>query len=396
MALNGLQALAAASVLLLLATALRRRLRLLDRLNLPTPVIAGLLAALAGLFFTAADAPLTIDTAPQKPLMTAFFVSIGFAASFRALSAGGPGIILLLGLSAVLAALQGLAGAGMAAAFGLPPLLGVLAGTVTLSGGPATGLAFAAQFEAAGVSGAATIAAAMAMAGILAASLVAAPLATLRIRAHRSAGAMAGGAALQLSAIPAADAPARDPMTVAAIALAAMLTAMALGEIVSEAIRAQGVTLPGYIGAMLVASVLRNAEDLSGRRFLPMSAISLIGAIALSLFLVLAIMNLDLRVLAGLAIPLLAMLGMQIVLTAAFALGPVWWVMGRNHEGAVMAGGVMGYMLGTTANAVAAIYALVEKHGPAPNALLAVPLVGAFFLDFANALIIVGFLNLFG
>ena len=38
--------------------------------------------------------------------------------------------------------------------------------------------------------------------------------------------------------------------------------------------------------------------------------------------------------------------------------------------------------------------ALVERFGPAPRAFLVVPMVGAFFIDFTNALIITTFINL--
>jgi len=36
----------------------------------------------------------------------------------------------------------------------------------------------------------------------------------------------------------------------------------------------------------------------------------------------------------------------------------------------------------------------VEKFGPAPRAFLVIPIVGAFFIDFTNALIITFFINI--
>ena len=71
----------------------------------------------------------------------------------------------------------------------------------------------------------------------------------------------------------------------------------------------------------------------------------------------------------------------------------VFKLMGRDYDAAVMGGGFIGFMLGTTANAMAVMRALARRYGAAPRAFLVAPLVGAFFIDFNNALIITGFLN---
>jgi ESS family glutamate:Na+ symporter len=104
-------------------------------------------------------------------------------------------------------------------------------------------------------------------------------------------------------------------------------------------------------------------------------------------------MNLKLWELAGLAAPLVVNLGLQAALVAVFCL-VVLCAMGRDYDAAVMSGGFYGFMMGTTANAMAVMRALVERYGAAPRAFLVAPLVGAFFIDFTNALLITGFLNL--
>jgi ESS family glutamate:Na+ symporter len=68
-------------------------------------------------------------------------------------------------------------------------------------------------------------------------------------------------------------------------------------------------------------------------------------------------------------------------------------LMGRDYDSAVMASGFIGFAMGTTANAVANMRSLVARFGPAPRAFLVIPLVGAFFIDFANALIVTSFVN---
>jgi glutamate:Na+ symporter, ESS family len=118
--------------------------------------------------------------------------------------------------------------------------------------------------------------------------------------------------------------------------------------------------------------------------------------VSLSLFLVLALMTLKLWELASLALPLITVLLVQMVIVALVSIWPVFPLMGRNYESAVMSGGFIGFMLGTTANAMAVMRTLVERYGPAPRAFLVAPMVGAFFIDFTNALIVTLFLNLLG
>jgi ESS family glutamate:Na+ symporter len=144
---------------------------------------------------------------------------------------------------------------------------------------------------------------------------------------------------------------------------------------------------------MLVAAVIRNIDDVTGAIGLSQRVIDDIGTVALSLFLVLALMTLRLWELAGLALPMVVILSAQVALIAAVC-WPVFRLMGRDYDAAVMSGGLCGFMLGTTANAMANMEALVDRYGPAPRAFLVVPMVGAFFIDFINAVIITVCLNL--
>jgi ESS family glutamate:Na+ symporter len=156
------------------------------------------------------------------------------------------------------------------------------------------------------------------------------------------------------------------------------------------------VRLPGYIGAMVVAAVARNLDDRRGWLKINARALDAIGTIALALFLVIALMDLKLWQLAGLAAPMLVILAVQTVLMVAFAIIVTFVLMGRDYEAAVTASGHIGFGLGITPNAVANMEALVERHGPAPRSFLIVPVVGAFFIDFTNALVINSAINLIG
>ena len=175
--------------------------------------------------------------------------------------------------------------------------------------------------------------------------------------------------------------------------LVLMLVAMWLGGFVSRALTGAGFTLPSYIGAMLVAAVIRNLDDFFGIFGMSQQTLDDLGTVALSFFLAMALMTLRLWELANLAVPLSVILLAQVVLVAVVAATLVPRLMGRDYESIVMAGGFVGFMLGTTANAMANMTAIVERYGPAPKAFLTVPLVGAFFIDFVNALLITLCLN---
>jgi ESS family glutamate:Na+ symporter len=409
--IDAINTLAFAGVVLFLGYAIRGRVPLLTRLNIPAPVIGGLLVSAVMTVGYARDAvPFTFDTTWQSPLMIAFFTSVGFGASVGLLKRGGPLVFIFLVIATLFTALQNLLGVIVATALGQPPLLGVLAGSVTLAGGPATGLAFAPLFEQAGVVSAETVAVAAAMAGIVTGGLMGGPVGTWLIErktttpAAKERHARAGEGPLAHHVVEAAiDAPrtgtpaGEDREAYALMkATALILFAMWVGSGISAWLTSQGIVLPAYIGAMLVAVVLRNLDEMTGWLRLSQAVIDDIGTVSLSFFLVLALMTLKLWQLVGLALPLAVLLVVQVLAVLAITPWLIFRAMGRDYDAAVMTAGFIGFMLGTTANAMANMEALVERYGPAPKAFLVVPMVGAFFIDVANNIVITLFLNLFG
>jgi ESS family glutamate:Na+ symporter len=405
--LDLIQTVAFAGVVLFVGYALCRWIRPLSRYNIPAPVVGGLLIALAVLVARQFDMTLlTFDTTLQAPLMIAFFTTIGFGASFSLLKVGGPQVVVFFIIATVAAVFQNVIGAGLAVLFGLHPLFGVLSGSVTLTGGPATGLAFAPLFEQAGVPGAATIAVAAAMVGIVSGGLLGGPVATRLIEKNklRKAHAPKSEAPVVIAeqvvedklAEPKAEAPGGEDKEAYVLlkSLVILLVAMWIGSWVSKGFAAIGFTFPAYIGAMFVAAAIRNLDDFTHWFGLSQRTLDDLGHVALSLFLVMALMTLKLWELAGLVLPLFVVLIGQIVLLVVFCVWPVFKMMGKDYEAAVMSGGFFGFMMGTTANAMANMKVLVDKYGRAPRAFLVVPMVGAFFIDFTNALIITIFLNI--
>src|SRR5688500_10241207 len=293
--LDLIETVAFAGAILFVGYGVRRVLPLLARYNIPAPVIGGLVVALAVWIALASDVTLfTFDATLQTPLMVAFFTSVGYGASLSLLKVGGPQVLLMFAVASVFAIGQNLIGIAIAVPFGLDPLFGVLAGSVTLTGGPATGLAFAPEFEAAGVDAAATIAVAAAMAGIVSGGIIGAPIGTRLIEKfdlHARGGASA--------AMPKGDSAAEavEEMTDGAVepwhttvpegeddrsyvllkATVAILIAMWVGSWLSAWFEDIGLTLPAYIGAMIVAAVIRNLDDVTGIAKLPDKAIDDIG-----------------------------------------------------------------------------------------------------------------------
>ncbi|MEW5850548.1 MAG: sodium/glutamate symporter [Myxococcota bacterium] len=395
LSLDPVHTLAFAGLVLFLGQGVRRLVPPLARYNIPSPVVGGMLvAALLWAARSANTSPLQFDTATQAPLMIAFFTTLGFGASLSALRVGGPQVVIFLGACSVLAVVQNVIGAALSVPLGMDPLFGVLNGSVTLTGGPGTGLAFAPEFEKAGVPGAASVAVAAAMVGIVSGGLVGAPLGTFIIERY------------QLRGLPRASMPVPTPETTASVVsteegaarllrnLVVLLVAMWLGSYVSRGLTSLGITLPAYIGAMIVAAVIRNLDDKTALLRLHVPTLDDLGSAALSLFLALSLMTLKLWELASVALPMLVILVAQVAFMALLAAPLMFRMMGRDYDAAVMAGGLVGFMLGTTANAMANMESLTQRYGLAPRAFLVVPMVGACFVDFTNSLIITAFLQL--
>lgn len=397
-----IQTVALAAVVLFAGYGIRRRVGVLDRFNIPAPVVGGFIfAALALALRQSGVLAMEFDTTLQSPFMIAFFTTIGLGASLALLKKGGPQVLLFWGIASLLAILQNGVGVAIAKAMGVDPLIGLLSGSITMTGGHGTGAAFGKMMEEQyHLTGAVTVAMAAATFGLVSGGLLGGPVGTRLITTHglkSGAGAadplarQAEHASLdsEIDTEPAGEAPTAYGLLQM---LAVILVCMALGGLLSKWL-GRFVTLPGYIGAMLIAAVVRNLAD--GTRMLRMDARTIddIGTIALSLFLTMALMSLKLWELFDLAGPMLVILVAQVTMMGLFAYFVTFRSMGRDYDAAVMAGGHSGFGLGATPNAVANMNSLVERFGAAPRAFLVVPMVGAFFIDFSNAVIITTYLN---
>jgi ESS family glutamate:Na+ symporter len=383
--ISAVQILGLAALGVVIGAWLKRRLPLLDRLNIPVPILGGMTYAIATLVLRDRVVNIEADTVLRDLLMIAFMTTIGLSARLQLLREGGAKLLWFLAAATLGALLQNLLGIGLAKALGVDLRLGILTGSVALAGGPATALAFGGTFEKMGVVGATTVAFASATFGITVAGLVGGHIGGWLIRRH--------GLKSQAALHPAAPRGAVDRGGSLLAAVVAIAISMGAGSLVSAAFERAHLILPVYIGSMIVAAVIRNLDDRFHFARISQVEVDSVGRTSLFLFIVMALITLRLWELAHLAVPMLVMLGVQVAFCLLMCVTLAFRVMGGKYEGAVSAAGFCGFMLGITANAVACMEELVEKYGPAPQAFLVVPIVGAFLIDFTNSLIITAMAN---
>ncbi len=390
--ISSYQTVALAIVVYYFGKLLKSKIKFLNEYCIPNPVIGGVIFALFNLFLHETNtAQLVMDTSLQGFFMVMFFTSVGFTASVAVLKQGGKEVIKMVLLCAVIISLQDLVGVGLAKVFGLQPLLGLCAGSIPLIGGHGTSGAFGPMLEGMGVTSATTVALAFATFGLIMGSLMGGPLARNLIKKHNLHGEDSG------EDMTGVDKEAVIPLVPERFMLGQgqLFMAMGLGTILTKLFIELHIVFPGYIGAMLVAAIFRNASDITKKFEIPIPEIQCVGAVALNVFLSMALMTLRIWELFGLAGPLSVMALVQTLVMAIFAYFLVYFVMGKGYEAAVMVSAMCGFGMGATPNAMANMSAITAKFGHAPRAFFVVPLVGGLFVDFVNSSIITIFVNLF-
>jgi len=390
--LNAVQVLALGCAAIGIGAWLKKKLSILDRLCIPTSIIGGLLFALIALALHDRIANFEPDTVLRDLLMIAFMTTIGLSARLELIRRGGVQVLLMLALATAGAVLQNVLGIGLAKAMGLNPLVGILSGSVALTGGPGTSLAFGPTFERMGVRGATELATASAIFGITIAGLIGGYLGKRLIHRHNLQASAVTQQTSSLTESVADSEPHHAGMLLPAVLVLGV--AMGLGNLISTGLERSGVILPPYIGAMIAAAVIRNLNDRFPVVRISQTSVNECSVISLYLFIAMAVLSLRLWELAYLVLPMLIILAAQVVLCWLMCVTACFYLMGRDYESAVMSSGFCGFSLGITADAVACMEELVEKFGPAPQSFLVVPVVGAFLIDFTNSLIITSMANL--
>lgn len=383
-----------AVLVLLLGKVLVSRITVLNTFCIPAPVVGGLLFSILTLAGHATGAFfIKMDTTLQPFFMNCFFTTVGFGASLAILRRGGPAILIFLAAAAGLCVIQSGAGAALATALGQHPLLGVAAGSIAMTGGHGTSGAFGPLLEAKGLVGGTTIAIAAATFGLVSGSLLGGPTAKRLIEKNnlRAAGAQKS-ANMNVDEALCATVKSLDENELA-IGFFQIAVAAGIGSVVSGLIQKTGITLPSYIGGMLVAAALRNIFKDGTKYEMRLHEIQALGEIFLGVFLAYALMTLRLWELADLAVPLIVILTAQLVSMFLYATYVTFPLVGKDYDAAVIAAGHCGFGMGATPNGIANMNAVTGKYGPSPKAFFVLPLVGCLFIDFVNAMIITFFIN---
>ncbi|CDH05231.1 glutamate transport protein (GltS family) [Xenorhabdus bovienii str. oregonense] len=381
--------LVAATLVLLLGRKLVQSIPFLEKYTIPEPVAGGLLVAVVLLAVKQSTGwEMSFDLSLKDPLMLMFFATIGLNANLASLKAGGKFLVLFVFVVIGLLLVQNTVGIALAKMLGLDPLMGLLAGSITLSGGHGTGAAWGKVFsERYGFDNATEVAMACATFGLILGGVIGGPVARLLVKNTKAPGLGADDAE-----IPTAF---EKPYTGRMITPLVMLETIALisicllaGSYIEKQLEHTMFELPTFVCVLFVGVILSNGLSLLGFYRVFDRAVSVLGNVSLSLFLAMALMSLKLWQLASLALPMLVILVVQSIVMALYAIFVTYRVMGKNYDASILSAGHCGFGLGATPTAIANMQAITDRFGPSHMAFLLVPMVGAFFIDIVNAAVI--------
>jgi ESS family glutamate:Na+ symporter len=402
-ALSDLETFAVGLFALVVATAIAHRIPLLRRINVPIPVVGGILVAiLTALLHQFGGISIQFAKGLTDFFLLVFFTTVGLSAKFSALKAGGRPLVILCVVTVILLVAQNLVGLLVAAIAGAHPFYGVLIGSVSFVGGPGTAAAWAKEAQTMGLTHAPEIAVGAATLAVVVGAIVSGPITGWIIKRknlHGPSGetpaswvapghAASGHAAQEHAAL----APA-SPIATIMLVLLLIVIAVLAGDAVNQWARGAGLVLPGFLTAMLAGVVITNVADLIGAR-IDFAPIERGGEIALQAFLVMYLMSLKLWTLGAAIGPLVANVTIQVVVTVAIGVFVLFRWLGRDYDAAVTVGGFLGFGLSSMPVAMATMDSVAMRHGPSPKAFLLIALAGSFFVDLANAFIVKAFIAL--
>ena len=392
--LNQVTTIFLAIALLVLGRLLVNKVGVLQKFCIPAPVVGGLLFAILATVCKAAGlVTFSLDTSLQSLFMLTFFTTVGLGASFKLVKLGGKLLVIYWLACGFLALMQNVIGVSMASLFNIHPLIGMMAGAVSMEGGHGAATAFGQTVEDLGIDSALSIGVAVATFGLVAGGLVGGPVVKFLISKYDLKPTETDDVGGEFS-VEKDEAEIQTNTFFTQILLITFCMALGtyLGDLFSSA---TGFVLPGYVGAMFVAVIVRNIVDKFNPKAIHMKSVGLIGDITLGIFLSMALMSIKLWEVAGLALPLLVIVFVQVVFIVLFGIFVLFRLLGKNYDAAVMVAGFTGHGLGATPNAMANMAAVTERFGPSRKAYLVVPIVGAFLIDVFAMPIIITTINLF-
>ncbi len=381
-------------VALSLGIELCRRVGVLEQLNIPTPVVGGVLVSLGVAALRAfGGVEVRFASGLADFLLLVFFTTIGLSAKLSALKAGGRPLAILCGVTVVMIVAQNITGVLVALAYGARPFYGLLLGSISFVGGPGTAAAWAKEAQATGLARAPEVAVAGATLAVVVGAVVAGPITGWLIQRRGLQGAGGASVAPWVAPEPAAQARPLPPIEQVMRSFLLTMIAVAIGQSLNQWGKAAGLVLPGFLTAMLGGVVITNVADALGAQ-LDFGPIEREGDIALQAFLAMYLMSLKLWTLGAAIVPLVLNVVAQVVIATLVAFVVLFRALGRDYDAAVTVGGFLGFGLSSMPVAMATMHRVSSRYGPSPKAFLLITLAGSFFVDLANAFVVQAFLAL--
>lgn len=375
---------------------IRQSVPFLRRIDMPNAVIGAMVVAIGVLLLQVClDFGVSFGSRIKDALLLIFFTSIGLSAKLAALKSGGRPLIILCAVTVVALVAQNLSGAALAAAWGAHPAYGVLVGSLSFVGGPGTAMAWAKELEAQGLHNAPVVAVGAATLAVIVGALVSGPVTGWIVKRHKLHGAVGGNTDISFAPPHPKVASASDSGQIEGLLSTVLVLALAvlMGEKLNGFAREAGFLLPGFLSAMIAGVVITNVADLL--KFpLDFAPIERGGALALQLFLVMALMSTPLISVAAILVPLAVNVVIQVVVTVSIAYFVLFRLLGSDYDAAVTSGGFLGFGLSSMPVAMATMDEVGHRYGPSPKAFLLITLAGSFFVDLANAIVAKVFLAL--
>ena len=395
MVFNTYETVALACLVLLLGYFLVKRVRVLNYYNIPEPVVGGFIVAVVltavheiwGLSFT-------FDKELQTTMMLVFFSSIGLSANFARLAKGGLPLVVFLIVAGGLIFLQNTVGIFSSLAVGLDPAYGLIAGSITLTGGHGTGAAWAETLtETFHIQGAMEVAMACATFGLVSGGILGGPVASFLLKRMHKDKVQEDENLDDIQEtfekpVYRRKLNARSIIETMAMMAICLIVGKWLNDYVKANVSIKFFHFPAFVWCLFVGTIIRNTLAHLFKFKVADEANDVLGSVALSLFLAVALMSLKLWELAGLGAQISIVLAIQVVVMAAYAIFITYRVMGKDYDAVVLSAGHCGFGLGATPTAVANMQSVTANFGPSHKAFLIVPMVGAFFIDIINSFLL--------
>ncbi|WP_062269880.1 sodium/glutamate symporter [Endozoicomonas arenosclerae] len=398
MLISSWETLIIAILVLFVGRFLNTRVAFFRHFNIPEPVTGGFLASLLfTAIFILTGLSIEFELTMRDNLMLVFFSTIGLSSRFSTLKEGGISLVILMVVASLFLFVQNGIGVTIANLTGVDPLIGVVGGSISLSGGHGTAIAWAPilaeQFN---LPNATEIGAACATFGLILGGLAGGPLAQKLIEKYNLT--PSGNEHITIGSRYGEEHELIDAeMMLETVLLFAI--AIGAGLHVTVLLQKIGLFLPQYVTCLFTGILLTNVLPYFFKNMKCPSdsaSLALVSDLSLGLFLSMSLMSMQLWTLVDLALPILLILISQVVVLALFTYWVIFRVLGKDYDAAVMSAGYMGMALGATPNAIANMTAVTKHFGPSGKAFIVVPLIGAFFIDITNAIVIQLFTGWYG